>query len=103
MRLNLNSAVELGGASSFWREEQGATTRDATAQGGAVPSAEMCGPESGMRPMRVERDRGPLRCPIPASRSPLVRRFRAPLHSKELQLNPVLQKTEFLTLPYKVK
>jgi hypothetical protein len=53
--------------------------------------------------MRVERDRGPPTLPDPRFAESLVRRFGAPFHSKELQLNPVLQKTEFLTLPYKVK
>ncbi|MEO7559026.1 MAG: hypothetical protein ABIT23_02075, partial [Nitrosospira sp.] len=82
-----------GEVRGFWDAGQGATTRNATAQGGAVPSAGRCDPEAGCgRPMNVGRRRGSPALPDPRFAGPLVRRFGAPFHSKNLQRSHVPKK-----------
>jgi hypothetical protein len=71
-KFNLNPVVGRGEVYGSWGAGQGAMTRNATAQGGAVPSAGRCDPEAGCGCLLAcgTRSRHPLRCPIPAARSP---------------------------------
>jgi hypothetical protein len=102
----LNPVVGRGEVCGFWGAGQGATTRNATAQGGAVPSAGRCDPEAGCgRPMDVGRGRGipyaarsPLRgaprATLPSGRRSIPRSCNAAMCRKNRTIHPVADSPE---------